>query len=560
MSEVKGYLGFVFHAHLPYVLRHGIWPHGAEWLYEAASETYIPLLEVFYKLLDEGISPKVTLSITPVLAEQLQDEEFKEGLEQYIRSKIKSAEADEKEWKEKGFKKRAEVAQRWRDFYGSCLAFFRQWHRDLLSAYRELYHEGHIEIITSAATHGYLPLLKREESIRLQIRQGIKTHRRLFGRDPIGIWPPELAYRPSYSWATPFGGMPYRRKGLEEFYFEEGIKYFLVDAHLLRGGRAIGTYLSLFEGLKTLWERFEKEYKELEEREKSPHFAYYASSGNKPKPVAFFTRDPKTALQVWSREWGYPGDPAYLEFHKRHYPGGHRYWRVTDHKADLAEKEEYDPDLVDIPLNNQSDHFVSLVKEIVAGEKTKDGRLPIVVAPYDAELFGHWWFEGPRWLYLVIKKLNSTPELRTITLSEYLERHEPEEVIALPEGSWGEGGFHWVWLNEWTEWTWKHIYQAEDKVAELLEKGISEEIKATLLKQLLLLQSSDWQFLITTWSARDYAEQRFSEHFEDLMKVVEIAEKAVKEHEISHKDAQFLRSLNERDRLFPDIDSEDFAE
>ncbi len=558
MSEKRGYFAFVFHSHLPYVLRHGIWPHGAEWLYEAASETYIPLLRVFYDLLAEGISPKVTLGITPVLGEQLADPEFKEGLRNYMVSKMEAAEADIREWREKGFNGRARVAERWREFYRSGIEFFDSWNSDLIAAIRELYHGGHIEVITSAATHGYLPLLKRDESIRAQIRQGIRTHRRLFGRDPVGIWPPELAYRPAYRWATPFGGEPYDRKGLEEFYFEEGLKYFLVDAHLLKGGRAIGTYLSLFEGLRALWERFEKEYRELEERERSPHYPYYASSGSEPKPVAFFTRDTQTALQVWSREWGYPGDPAYLEFHKKHFPGGHRYWRVTDPKADLAEKEDYDPDLVEIPLNNQSDHFVGLIHGIIASEKA-GSKPPVVVAPYDAELFGHWWFEGPRWVYLVLKKLSLSGEVESITLGEYLEKFPPEEVLSLPEGSWGEGGFHWVWLNEWTEWTWKHIYQAEDRILEILKNRPERAYAELLIKELFLLQSSDWQFLITTWSARDYAERRFSEHFEDFNRISSIIEKSFRGEEITAEDLRYLEEIRNRDRLFPDADPGDFT-
>ncbi len=546
----KKAFGLVLHSHLPWVLSHGVWPHGAEWLFEAASETYIPLIRVFKRLMSEGIKPNVTVGLTPVLVEQLSDDEFKAEFPNYLVSKAESARADLLEFEKAGLNNRAKVARMWIEFYEGAMAYFDEINRDIVSEFKQLQDEGAIEIITSAATHGYLPLLGLDEAVRAQVEVGVRNYIRVFGKKPIGIWPPELAYRPAYRWKAPVGDYPeIDRRGVEEFYHDSGIRYFIVDKHLLMGGEVIGTYLSLFEGLKALWER-SREAAQFRSRKLSPHKPYYAASGNSSKPVAFFTRDPETASRVWSRDLGYPGDPAYLEFHKRHFPGGHKYWRVTDSKLDLADKGEYIPEMVEAPLEAQSSHFVQLVNEIAVRE---DG---IVVAPFDTELFGHWWFEGPEWLYRVIKKLYSDKsDVRPVKLGEYLDAFPPDEVVNLPEGSWGEGGFHWVWLNDWTRWTWEKIYEMEHRVVALLksDRQINPLLMQQILKQLLLLESSDWQFLITTWSARDYAENRFSEHYEVLKKLLDMAETGLTE-----EDMAFVKTVASKDRLFNSIVSPEF--
>ncbi len=554
---MKGYLAFVLHSHLPYVIGHGRWPHGAEWLHEATAETYIPLINIFNRLASEGIRPAVTIGITPVLQEQLRDPRFKTEFKDYVKNKIQSAEEDAKTFSRLGFSNREKVARMWVDFYSKTLEFFESIQGDLLSEFKRLQDEGLIEIITSAATHGYLPLLLKDESVEIQIKVGKEAYFRNLGRQPSGIWPPELAYRPAYRWKPPVGDYPeYDRAGVEEFYHKHGIQYFLVDQHLLKGGKAIGTYLSIFEGLKALWERFQEEVNVIAESERKPYKPYLAVSPGRDRLVGFFTRDPESALQVWSRDWGYPGNPHYLEFHKRHFPGGHKYWRVTDSKADLADKEEYVPENTLGPLEEQSDHFVKIIEKIVL-ENQGDNRPPVVVSPYDSELFGHWWFEGPEWLYRVIKKLNKGGVVETITLGEYYEKYPPEEVVTLPEGSWGEGGFHYVWLNENTEWTWKHIYEIESSIYPILDglKKLRDEtaklLWTLLVRQLLLLQSSDWQFLITTWSARDYAEERFLLHYEDIKSLMRIAEEYLSSGVL--KGEEFLKKLDARAPLFREV-------
>ncbi|MEE9591546.1 MAG: hypothetical protein V3W26_03445, partial [Thermodesulfobacteriota bacterium] len=239
-----GSFALVLHSHIPYVLSHGTWPHGMDWLNEAAAETYIPILNVFHRLIEEGISPKVTVGLTPVLSEMLANDSFKEGFRSYLDYRIDSAEKDMAEFEKIGNKHMATLARMWKEFYYLVLLdFVETYEENIIKAYADLQNAGHIEIITSGATHGYLPLLSRDVSIQAQIKQAVSTHKKHFGRKPKGIWLPECAYRPAYKWRPPVDTgekrEPYFRKGIEEFLVDNEIDYFFTDSHMLKGGKPI---------------------------------------------------------------------------------------------------------------------------------------------------------------------------------------------------------------------------------------------------------------------------------------------------------------------------------
>ena len=326
------------------LISHGTWPHGTDWLNEAASECYIPLLERLYRLKNLGLKNLLTIGLTPVLQEQLKDERFVSDFRNYLDQK-KDAARENALFFRKTADPREQLASYWVQFYsGVARSFEQEFDSNLLNAFKKLQDEGVIEIITSAATHGYLPLLGTDNSVNAQIALGRAVYSRNLARDPRGIWLPECAYRPRYSWTPPVnGGKPFLRRGVEEYLDIHNINYFIIDSPLLKGGQSMGVYIDRFEALKQLWRQFEASYKPRAEQPKSPYRTYLAGSGGKKSEVAFFTRDEQTGLQVWSGEWGYPGNPAYLDFHKKHFPGGLRYWRVTDAKTDLAQKQPYNP-------------------------------------------------------------------------------------------------------------------------------------------------------------------------------------------------------------------------
>jgi 1,4-alpha-glucan branching enzyme len=567
-----GAFSLVLHAHLPYVLDHGRWPHGTDWLNEAAAETYVPLLNALNDLVAEGIPSKLTIGISPVLAEQLADERFIKGFIDYCGEKIEAAEKDEAQFRKHGRELMTELSVMWQKFYTEILDTFRnRYHGNIVSGFAELQNGDHIEIITCGATHGYLPLLSQDTSIQAQVKMAVRVHKRHFGRQPRGIWLPEAAYRPAYEWKPPVdsdvGQKAYKRKGIEEFLSENGIEFFIIDTAILKGGKSIGVYIDRFEALKQLWGQFEKEYKPREENlERTPHEVYLVGEHEGKRPVAVFTRDPDTGLQVWSGEHGYPGDGNYLDFHKKHFPGGHRYWKVTSSKADLADKMEYYPADALERMHSNADHFSDLITNILRGYHAEHNGTGILCAPYDAELFGHWWFEGPEFIKQVYRNLAKSEDVGVATLSEQLDHAKPTRVISIPEGSWGQGGYHYIWLNKWCEWTWKHIYNDELKMRNLARKykGTDNQrfrdIVEQAARELFLLSASDWQFLISTWAARDYAELRLTRHHEDFTRLAEMADKVWNGGELDDSDRSYLHDCRERDDLFKDVDPGWYAE
>lgn len=562
-----GSFSFVLHSHLPYVLSHGVWPHGTDWLNEATAETYIPIINMLNDCIDEGFTPKLTIGISPVLAEQLDDESFKSEFSGYLQMKIDAALDNQKEFRHRGDSRLLELAKMWENVYRNLkYSFEEKYTRDLIGGFRKLLNKGYLDIITCGATHGYFPLLSQDTSIQAQVKMAIKCHERHFGRKPRGFWLPECAYRPRYNWAAPVDSdisrQPYLRKGVDEFLSESGIEYFFVDSSTLKGGKTIGVYVARFEGLRQLWEQYEKEYViRSEDVEKSYYEPYRVNSiPEKNRPVSVLARDPETGIQVWSGTYGYPGDGWYLDFHKKHFPGGHRYWRVTGAKTDMADKLLYEPDQVEGRLYENATHFVGLIKKILLDYHTTHQKNGFLVAPFDTELFGHWWFEGPRFLKKVMQRLSRDPEIQLSTCAKEIDQREPGPLISLPEGSWGEGGYHFIWLNEKTSWTWKPLYEAEIRM-QMLARSLdiqhdtkTRQIVQQAARELMLAQASDWQFLISTQSAKDYAESRFSNHIADFNRLASIADNYEREKAIPPEDWAFFESCKKRDSLFPDIE------
>lgn len=569
-----GSFTFVLHSHLPYVLSHGRWPHGTEWLCEAACETYIPLLDALNRLVEKGISPKLTLGITPILCEMLADFDFALELDQYLAAKVLEAEQNTLYFKEQGETEFVRTGEFWIQWHRTVAHSFRERYQgDLLGAFRKLQDAGHIEIITSAATHGYLPLIGNDDCVQTQIEVGVQTYRRHFARAPRGFWLPECAYRPAYEWHAPLAledasvAPAQMRRGLEEFLAEQGIGYFIVDTHLFSGGSTLGVYAERFPMLKQLFENAREQDMTTENPHGSPHCAYWVDSSHADArgKVAALARHDRTSMQVWSADHGYPGNGAYLDFHKKHFPGGLRYWRVTSRQADLGEKEPYQRAVIDEICDAQASHFVDLVCEGLQGYQKASGEKGFICCPYDTELFGHWWFEGIQWLESVLEKLANDPRVDLCTGSEVLENHPPQSAISLPEGSWGEGGFHHVWLNEDTAWTWKEIYRCESKMRQLAQEYVStddprlREILDQCARELLLMESSDWQFLISTVAARDYAEIRCANHVETFDRLTALAEKIGAGETWNKEEQQSFEDLQIRDRPFPDISFEIYA-
>lgn len=561
----SAYLTFTLHAHLPYVVNHGTWPHGLEWLLEAAAETYLPLLRVLDNLERDGLALKANLNMSPILLEQLAHPVFKAEFPQYLERKITAAKEDEAYFNQNGEPHLAETARYWNGFFQQALDHFRALGGDIIRGFRQAAERKLLDIITCGATHGYFPLLGTDESIRAQVQTGVATHERHIGRHPRGIWLPECAYRPAGMWSypvTPHGSArpwpPFDRKGVEEPLEDAKIDFFFVDTHLveesvlftpyeLRAGGAVGVAASL-----------EVETCEPQHSLYKPYFVDGPRARR--RPVTIFPRDPRTGLQVWSGDAGYPGDGNYLDFHKKRFPGGHRYWQVTGSKIDMAFKTPYHPERAAALTKSHAEHYVHLVYDSLKSG-FNDAVPPILTSPFDAELFGHWWYEGPMWLEHVARTMaREDLPIALTSCAEYLDKYQPEGFLALPEGSWGKNGTHEVWLSPDTRWTWEYLYPAEVAVRDAASsdswKGSEqgERILKQMCRELLLLESSDWQFLITTEAARDYAEDRFHEHLASFQTIKGMWETHCSGGTLNGEDVTHLSQIETQDSVFPHVD------
>lgn len=542
------------HTHMPYVLSHGKSPHGTDWIFEAAAECYLPLLDALDRLKAQGIRPNWTFNITPILAEQLDDESFKDGFEAYCQEKIDAALADQETWAKEGDLWMQGVAAYWQRIYTKALVQFKhQWDRSITEAFGAFEQDGMIELITCGATHGYFPLLGTDESVQAQVKVAVASHKKRFGKAPRGIWLPECAYRPRYKWRAPVeDAAPAKmRKGVDEFLAENGIEFFFVDSHMIRGGEPLGTYWQKFPQLAEMFQRSRQLFTPPEDQ-RSEYEPYLTASDR-----TVFARDPETTVRVWSGDVGYPGDPRYLEFHKQLYPGRLRYWRISENKSDLGGKQPYDPWAAYDQIAGHARDMAALIKQTLAKHRGTYDHNGTICAMYDTELFGHWWWEGPEFLYELAVALHHDPEVETVTPSQIIDRDPPTKSIPLPEGSWGEGGYHTVWLNPDNHWTWAKLYPCEERMvrlARIATEPLAREAATQAARELLLAEASDWQFLISTFSARDYAEARFPDHIDRFTKLADVAERLQAGEEMTAEERAFLRECQEKDACFPDLD------
>ena len=503
----------MLHSHLPFYRKAGMWPFGEESLYECMAETYIPLLNMIADLYDEGISAKLTIGITPVLGEQLSDAYLKAGFEKWLAGRIEAAGKDEERYSPLGETpdmNRLHLARFYLNWFQQIQADFQgRWDKDICAGFKKYQDLGAIEITTSAATHCFSPLLSTDSSLHLQYKTAVDSYKRIFGRDPRGVWLPECAYRPAQN----------GRAGIEKWLYNVGLKYFFTESDVIKGGqtsemrRIFGAYGNIEyipaasrpeTGLDTFDAYWLKEY-----------------------PVAVMGRHREAGYQVWSADHGYPGDGSFREFHKKDDRSGLHYWKLTSKTTDLGYKELYNSDVALERINENSDHYVGLVQHALTDHLKKTGRPGLVMVSFDTELFGHWWFEGIAFIKDVIKKLRTYTLVTMCTAGEYVEENPPAQAIELPESSWGAGGHFQVWFNNDTEWLWTIIHSAERSMEELARThrgatGLMGRVLKQAARELLLLQSSDWPFLMTTGQAKQYAVQRFNEHHQRFQELVEM--------------------------------------
>ena len=525
MPEPTGYLSMMLHAHLPYV-RHPEHPEFLEedWLYEAMSETYIPLLEMLDGFERDKVNACFTMSLTPPLCEMMSDKLLQD---RYFNKLTKLQELTELELKRTqggGFEAATQMYKR---HWAKCKDIFERWGRNLVNGFRHYQDKGFIEVITCGATHGFLPLMATDSSVRAQIQVAAANYKKHFGRGPRGIWLPECAYAP----------------GIDKHLREAGIQFFFIDTH----GIAFGTPRPRYGNFR-------------------PVFC--------PSGVAAFARDAESSKQVWSSEEGYPGDVDYREFYRDlgydadyayikpflHGDGvrrniGMKYHRIT---GKIGEKQPYIPANATEKAASHAGNFMFNRQHQSRWLKNVLGVEPCIVAPYDAELFGHWWFEGPQFLNFLMRKMAfDQTEVQLTTPIRFLEKFKRHQVIEPSASSWGDKGYYEVWLNGSNDWIYRHLHAAELRMQELANRfpypsPLQERALKQAARELLLAQASDWAFIMTTGTMVSYAEKRTRDHLHRFNGLyLQLIENRLEE--------PWIGDLEWRDNIFSEIDHRVYA-
>ena len=518
---MQGYLSLVLHAHLPFV-RHPEHEKFLEenWLFEAIVETYVPLLQTMEGWQRDGMDTRLTLTMTPTLCAMLRDPLLQERCVRHLNELI---ELTDKEIHRTHWDRAAhELALLYHRRFAAIREAYEAYGRNLVAAFGKFQEMGRLEIITSAATHALLPLLANHPpSLRAQILVARDHYRSCFGRDPRGIWLPECAYV----------------DGVETVLQEANIRWFITDTH----------------GLLHATPR--------------PRYGVFAPIFT-PNGIAAFGRDLDSAKQVWSKHEGYPGDPRYRDFYrdigfdldldyvKPHLPAadqrgftGIKYYRIT---GDTPEKQIYDRRAA---LQAAADHAQHFLEARVGQVRHLAGildRPPLVLSPYDAELFGHWWYEGPEFLdYFVRKAHYDQKVLVLITPGQYLQLHPTNQVARPAASSWGEEGYWRVWLNETNEWIQPHLHVAQERMTQLARRfahptALQQRALRQAARELLLAQASDWPFILRTGTSPDYARKRVKDH---LLRFIALHDQLTG----VGVDEPWLGEVEGRDNLFPEL-------
>jgi len=516
-----GYLALVLNAHMPFV-RRPEYPRYLEerWFFEALSETYLPLLAMFRRLEAESIPFRLTLAVSPSLAAMLGDSVLGERYLRYLDGQLALAEAEEA--RTKGDKDFAPLARMYADLYRRDRADYEiEYGRDILGAFDFYYKKGRIEIITSGATHAFLPCFRdMPEAIAAQVETAIVAHRKAFAKHPSGFWLPQLGWYP----------------GLGEVLKSYNLQYTVITTR----GALLG--------------------------EPTPRFGSFAPIES-PGGFSVFVRDAGATRAVWSESEGYPADPEYRDFYRdigfdlpidylsplldeaqyRIYTG-FKYWAVTGR---TTEKRPYDPLAAAIKATQHAAEFLADRRSSASRAAPLMDRPPIMVCPFDAELFGHWWFEGPLFLEALFREAAASEDLKLVSLGDYLKLHPSSELSEPEFSSWGDGGYAEVWLDGSNDWLYRHARKAVDRMSELAERfpdesGLRERILNQAAREVLLAMCSDWALLMRAGRSSSFARAQIEDAIGNFGRIYDmLCSNTV--------GTEWITRLEKRNNIFPSI-------
>jgi len=487
------------------------------WLFDAIWGAYLPLHEVLASA-EPHRAPLLTLSLSPTLLEMFADRGLRRRFLDHVDGLERLA---------------SRVAPAWVPRFREARAAYERVDHDLARAFVKLGDEGRVELITTAATHAFLPSLKTGAAVRAQLRLGLRAFEAHTRTTSAGLWLPECGFDPR----------------IDADLACAGVRYSVLDAHGLQFG------------------------------EPRPPFDVYRPVLS-PSGVAYFARELDASEAVWSRTRGFPGDPVYREFHRDvgfeaapdalgewTLPGGAR--RSTGLKPHAIGGGTYDPAAAADRAREHAAKFVASAAERLTGVARAGVPRPVIVAPFDAELFGHWWYEGPAFLAEVLRLLaRPSSSVHASSLGSILDADDSLALSMPAPSTWGEGGFARTWVGASSDAAknpaslLRHVHRAEVRLLEAdaivrdtLASNKRRRARIQAIKELALLEASDWAFMLHVGRNAPYGEKRVRLH---ASRVDRLAGLTTTES-WTPEDERFLRDVEQASPLFASLDEDAFA-
>jgi 1,4-alpha-glucan branching enzyme len=523
---MSGYLVVALHGHLPFIHHpeHEFFLE-EDWYFEALADCYLPILAMLDGWRNDGVRASITMGLSPPLLSMMALHDLRERTARYLDARRRLVDrylgtiSHDNEFRKAALFNRDETDR--------AIARFDGCGRDVARAFAEHHQAGRVEVMTCSVTHGLAPVLQDGDQIRAQVTEAVKAHERHMGFRPRGIWLPECGIHPTALAAIADENLCFT------FSEDRAVRYaWPPPAH---------------DVYRPIWS---------------------------PEGVGVFPRDPGSAKEVWSAQEGYPGDFRYREFYRDlgydasdnlldpvHKQGtgakknvGAKLHRITG-RVPLEDKQPYDPDAAWLAIQGHAQHFAERRTQDAKDLEDALGVEPCITAAFDAELFGHWWHEGPWFLDAFLRKLASGAVAgmsapRPITAYHYLELNPTQQVSFPAVSSWGDGGAFEVWCNQKNDWLWRRVHDAQHRYRDVVRSGRGNTHERALkqaARELLLAQSSDWPFILTMGTQMGYARRRPVVHLSRCHRILHMLETGnVNEADISQ--------MEERDAVLPDVD------
>ena len=516
-------VSLVLNAHQPFV-RHPEYPRFFEerWLFDAITDTYLPLLRIFDRLDADHVPFHLAIVFSPTLCHMLRDPILIDRYLQYLDRQIDFG-AGEIERTQDNPRQHGLACMYHDNLIESRVLFTERYEKNILRTFDFYHKKGRLELLTTAATYAFFPFYAAyPEAVQAQIEIAVASHREIFGRNPQGFWLPEMGWS----------------EGIDDYLRAYNFSYTMVDTHGVLNADPPPLNGS-FEAVKS------------------------------PAGIVVLPRDLSAAREIWDSEIGYPADAVYRDFYRDigydlpaemvgpflepqgvRTPTGFKYWAVT---GSGQQKLPYDPELASVRVLEHVEDFLKSRSAKFSRMEGITGRKGYSLCAYNADLFGHWWYEGPEFLEILFRQAAKRTDLAFVTPFDYIKTRDVSslQTVDVEFSSWGTNGYAERWLDSSNDWMYRHVLRSIGRMIELAERfptdgGLKERALNQAAREILIAQSSDWAGILHQRHSSVYARSSVEEAIRNFTTIYE----SLGSNYIS---TEWLTTLERRHNIFPNM-------